>query len=69
VRIESRIAWLLATLLITVSGNAAPAAAEIKSTAIRLLQPTNAQRLEQLQSILRERGLTFELQTVPNPIL
>jgi Zn-dependent M28 family amino/carboxypeptidase len=67
VRIESRIAWLLATLLITVSGNAAPAAAEIKSTAIRLLQPTNAQRLEQLQSILRERGLTFELQTVPNP--
>jgi Zn-dependent M28 family amino/carboxypeptidase len=43
-----------------------PAAAEIKSTAIRFLQPTNAQRLEQLQAILRDRGLPFELQSVPN---
>jgi Zn-dependent M28 family amino/carboxypeptidase len=67
VSIDNRIAGLLATLLIAVSANAEPAAAEIKSTAIRLLQPTNARRLEQLQSILKERGLPFELQTVPNP--
>ena len=44
-----------------------PAGAEIKATAIRLLQPSNARRLEQLQSILRERGIAFELQPVRNP--
>ena len=44
-----------------------PSAAELKATAVRLLQPTNAKRLEQLQSMLRERQLPFELQPVPNP--
>jgi Zn-dependent M28 family amino/carboxypeptidase len=46
---------------------AVPAGAEIKATALRLLQPSNARRLEQLQSMLRERDLAFELQPVPNP--
>jgi len=44
-----------------------PSGATIKATAVRLLQPTNAGRLEQLQTILREQSLAFELQTVPNP--
>lgn len=43
-----------------------PAAADMKATAARLLLPTNAQRLEAVQAILRERGLKFELQAVPN---
>lgn len=44
-----------------------PSGADIKATAVRLLQPSNAARLEQLQLILRERSLAFETQTVPHP--
>jgi len=44
-----------------------PDGAAIKTTAVRLLQKTNAGRLGQLQAILREQSLPFEIQTVPNP--
>jgi Zn-dependent M28 family amino/carboxypeptidase len=45
---------------------AQPDGAAIKATAVRLLQKTNAGRLGQLQAILREQSLAFEMQTVPN---
>jgi aminopeptidase S len=45
---------------------AEPSGATLRATAVRLLQPTNAARLEQLQAILREQSLAFDLQTVPN---
>lgn len=45
---------------------APPDGAAIKATAVRLLQKTNAGRLGQLQAILREQSLAFELQSVPN---
>jgi aminopeptidase S len=44
-----------------------PDGAAIKTTAVRLLQKTNAGRLGRLQAILREQSLPFEIQTVPNP--
>ena len=44
-----------------------PDGAAIKTTAVRLLQKTNAGRLGQLQAILREQSLPFEIQSVPNP--
>jgi len=44
-----------------------PSGADIKATAVRLLKASNAERLEQLQLILRERSLEFETQTVPHP--
>jgi Zn-dependent M28 family amino/carboxypeptidase len=44
-----------------------PDGAAIKTTAVRLLQKTNAGRLGQLQAILREQSLPFEIQAVPNP--
>jgi Zn-dependent M28 family amino/carboxypeptidase len=44
-----------------------PDGAAIKATAVRLLQKTNAGRLGQLQAILREQSLPFEIQSVPNP--
>jgi Zn-dependent M28 family amino/carboxypeptidase len=43
-----------------------PDGAAIKATAVRLLQPSNADRLQQLQTILREQSLAFDTQTVPN---
>jgi Zn-dependent M28 family amino/carboxypeptidase len=45
---------------------APPDGAAIKATAVRLLQKTNAGRLAQLQAILREQALAFEIQTVPH---
>ena len=45
---------------------AQPDGAAIKATAVRLLQKTNAGRLGQLQAILREQSLAFEIQSVPN---
>ncbi|HJY38393.1 MAG TPA: M28 family peptidase, partial [Steroidobacteraceae bacterium] len=44
-----------------------PDGAAIKTTAVRLLQKTNAGRLGQLQAILREQSLPCEIQAVPNP--
>jgi hypothetical protein len=35
--------------------------------ATRLLQPTNAERLQALLALLQERDLGYQLQTVPNP--
>jgi Zn-dependent M28 family amino/carboxypeptidase len=43
-----------------------PDGAAIKATAVRLLQASNADRLQQLQLILREQSLAFETQSVPN---
>jgi Zn-dependent M28 family amino/carboxypeptidase len=45
---------------------AQPDGVAIKATAVRLLQKTNAGRLGQLQAILREQSLAFEIQAVPN---
>jgi hypothetical protein len=44
-----------------------PDGAAIKATAVRLLQASNADRLQQLQVILREQSLAYDTQAVPNP--